>query len=170
MIESESENKVEIDPYWSKIKTDELQGIGKPMEVLFSDTDSMPDLENLETLSNEETKKLTTFPMELLFNEMDLMPDLESVSESEASSESVIFVFAPANLLCMENSEIGSIKEIMELFNDEETIELAIDEGEDALTSFDTVMLVDIEGNIEVIQMELYDSGASVTTYEQKED
>ena len=127
MIESESEDEEEISPYWREIRTNKLQGFGKPIEVLFSDTDSTPDLGNLETLSNEETKKLITFPMELLLDEMDSMLDLENVPESEASSESVIFVFTPANLLCTENSEIGSIKEIMELFNDKETIELAID-------------------------------------------
>ena len=43
---------------------DELQGIGKPMEVLFSDTDSTPDLET----PNKETKKLVTLPMEILSN------------------------------------------------------------------------------------------------------
>ena len=89
------------------------------------------------------------------------MLDLESIPESEASSELVIFVFAPANSLCTGNSEIGSIKEIMELFNNKDIIELAIDEGEDALTSFNAAMLVNIEGNVEEIQMELYDSGAS---------
>ena len=127
---------------------DELQGIGKPMEVLFSDTDSTPDLET----PNEETKKLVTFPMELLSDKIDSMLDLESIPESEASSELVIFIFAPANSLCTGNLEIGSIKEIMELCNDE---------GEDALTSFNAAMLVNIEGNVEEIQMELYDSGAS---------
>ena len=127
------------------------------MEVLFSDTDFTPDLET----PNEETEKLVTFPMELLSDKMDLMPDLESIPESEASSELVIFVFAPENSLCTENSEIGNIKEIMELFNDEDIIELTIDEGEDALTSFNAVMLVNIKGNVEGIQMELYDSGAS---------
>ena len=155
MIKSESENKVEIDPYWSNIKMDKLQGIRNPMEVLFSDTDSMPDPGNLKTLISKKTKKLITFSMELLLDEMDSMPDLESIPESEASSELVIFVFTPANSLCTENSEIGSIEEIMELFNDEEMIELTIDKGEDALTSFDTAMLVNIEGNVERIQMEL---------------
>ena len=157
MIESESENEVEINLYWSKIKMDELQGIRKPTEVLFSDTDSTPDLET----PNKETEKLVTFPIELLSDEMDLMLDLESIPESEASSESVIFVFAPANLLCTGNSEIGSIKEMMELFNDEDIIELITDEGEDALTSFDAAMLVNVEGNVEGIQTELYNSGAS---------
>ena len=157
MIESEFENEVEINLYWSKIKTDKLQGIRKPMEVLFSDTDSTPDLET----PNKETEKLVTFPMELLSDKMDLMPDLESIPESETSSESVIFVFTPANSLCTGNSEIESIEEMMELFNDEDLIELTIDEGEDALTSFDAAMLVNIEGNVEGIQTELYNSGAS---------
>ena len=49
---------------------------------------------------------------------------------------------------------------VMELFN-EETIELVIDEGEDALTSFDATMLVNVEGNVEGMQTKLYDSGAS---------
>ena len=78
MIESESENEVEIYLHWSKIKMDELQEIGKPTEVLFSDTDSTPDLET----PNEETEKLATFSMELLSDEMDLMLDLESIPES----------------------------------------------------------------------------------------
>ena len=99
--------------------------------------------------------------MEPLSDEMDSMPDLESVPESEASSESVIFVFTPANLLCTENSEIESIKEMIELFDNEDIIKLTIDEGEDTLTSFNAVMLVNIEENVEGIQTELYDSGAS---------
>ena len=98
--------------------------------------------------------------MKVLLNETDSMPDLESIPEYKVSSESVIFVFTPANLLCMENSEIGNIEEIMELFN-EETIELVIDEGEDALTSFNAAMLVNVEGNIEGMQTKLYDSVAS---------
>ena len=125
--------------------------------------DSIPDLGRSEITSNKKTgesDKLTTFPMKVLLNKTDSMPDLESVPESKVSSESVIFVFTPANLLCTENSEIGNIEEIMELFN-EETIELVIDEGEDALTSFDAAMLVNVEGNVEGIQTELYDSGAS---------
>ena len=44
---------MEVNPYWSKIKVDELQGVGNPMEVLFSDTASMPDLESV--LDSEES-------------------------------------------------------------------------------------------------------------------
>ena len=46
-IESESEEEEEINPNWTKIKVDELQGIGNPMEVIFSDTDSIHDLESI---------------------------------------------------------------------------------------------------------------------------
>ena len=43
-IESESEEEGQINPYWTKIKMDELQGIGNPIEVIFPGTDSIPDL------------------------------------------------------------------------------------------------------------------------------
>ena len=125
--------------------------------------DYILDLGSSEITSNKKTGesgKLTTFPIKVLLNKTDSMPDLESIPESEDSSESVIFIFAPANSLCTENSEIGNIEEIIELFN-RETIELVIDEGEDALTSFNTAMLVNIEGNVKGIQTELYNSGAS---------
>ena len=46
-IELESEEEEEINPYWTKIKVDKLQGIGNPMEVIFSNTDSIPDLESV---------------------------------------------------------------------------------------------------------------------------
>ena len=160
-IESESDNEVEIDPYWTRIKIDELQGVGNPMEVLLSDTDSMPDLESVTTFSNEEITQmaqLATFTMELLLDDTDSMPDLESVPGSE---ESVIFILTPANTLCTVSSEKGSLEESMATFGDEEMIELAVDIGEDALTTFDAAMLVNVEGNVEGMQTELYDSGAS---------
>ena len=45
-VSSESDNEVEINPYWSKIKVDILQGLGAPVETSSFDTDSdsMPDL------------------------------------------------------------------------------------------------------------------------------
>ena len=46
-VSSGSDNKVEINPYWSKIKIDELQKPGDPMEFSLSDTDSIPDLVSL---------------------------------------------------------------------------------------------------------------------------
>ena len=44
---SESDNKVEIDPYWSKITVDKLQKLGNSMEILLEDDDSIPDLESM---------------------------------------------------------------------------------------------------------------------------
>jgi hypothetical protein len=52
------------------------------------------------------------------------MPDLESVLESE---ESVVFVFTPANTLCIQSSERGSLEEDVAIFNDKEPIKLVID-------------------------------------------
>ena len=43
-VSSESDNEVEINPYWSKIKIDELQKLRDPMEFSLLDTNSMPDL------------------------------------------------------------------------------------------------------------------------------
>ena len=45
MAISDSDSKVEPDPYWVKVKVDELKGLGNTMEISFSDTDSMLDLE-----------------------------------------------------------------------------------------------------------------------------
>jgi hypothetical protein len=162
-IKSGFEDEVEINPYWTKIKVDELQGVGKPIEVFFSDRDSMPDLDNITALGNEETgkDKLTTFPMEFLLKKTDLMPNLESIPESKTSGELVLFMFTPANTLCMENLEKGSVEEIMDMFNDEEMIELIFDTGEDTLISFDAAMLVNVEENVKGMQTELYNSGES---------
>ena len=46
-VSSESDNEVEINPYWSKIKIDELQKLGDPMEFSLLDMDSIPDLVSL---------------------------------------------------------------------------------------------------------------------------
>ena len=117
---SESEEEEQINPYWTKIKVDELQGIGNPMEVIFSNTDSIPDL--------------------------------ESISELE---DSVIFILTPPNSTDPDNEERD-----LTLFSNKEMINLAEDKGNNGLTSFDAAMLVNI-GNIEGIQTESYDSGAS---------
>ena len=43
-----SDNEIEIDPYWVKIIIiNELQGLGNPVKVHESDTDSMPHLESM---------------------------------------------------------------------------------------------------------------------------
>jgi hypothetical protein len=94
-IDSENEEEVKVDPYWTKIKVDELQGIRNPMEVLLSDTDSK-SMKDIATFSNEELielAELITLPLELITADTNSMPDLKSILESE---ESVVFVFTPA--------------------------------------------------------------------------
>ena len=34
-VDSENEEEIEMDPYWTKIKVDELQGIGNPWRFCF---------------------------------------------------------------------------------------------------------------------------------------
>lgn len=51
-VASESDSEVEINPYWSKIKVNELQGLGNPIEDPGSDMDSMPDLETISELDD----------------------------------------------------------------------------------------------------------------------
>ena len=128
-VSSASDDEEEINPYWSKVKIDELQKLGNPMEILLSDTDTMPDL--------------------------------VIMSGSEASGESIIFVLTPPDSPCSTDSERDSLEGSAEPFEDEEMIDLAIDKGEDGLTSFDAAMLVNVGGCVEGFQTELYDSGAS---------
>ena len=122
-VESEEESEMEVNLYWTKINIDKLRGLGSPTTVLFSDTDSMPDL--------------------------------EKVSDSE---DSIVFVFSGSGTSCTNDSEN---KRNLALFSDEEMTILDKDNGEEGLTTFDAAMLVNIEGNVEGTQMELYDSGAS---------
>lgn len=159
-VESESED----DPYWTKVKVDKLQKIGNPMEVLLSNTDFMANLENVTMFSDKEIAelaRLTTLPMGLLLEDIDSMPDLESVSGTEDSEELVVVIFASANTECIKSLEKGSLEESTAVFSDKEMVELAIDEGEDALTVFDAAILVNIEGSVEGTQTELYNLGAS---------
>jgi hypothetical protein len=54
-VESESDSEVDIDPYWSKVTVDELQGLGKPIQLYDgSDTDSIPDLESVTSSEDED--------------------------------------------------------------------------------------------------------------------
>jgi hypothetical protein len=160
-IDSENKEEVEVDPYWTKIKVDELQGIENSMEISLSNTDSMPDLKDVATFSNKELIRLAeliTLPAKLLTKDMDSMPDLESILESE---ELVVFVFTPANALCTQSSEKNSFEEDVAIFNDEEPIKLVINNEEEALTSFNATMLVNVEESVEGMQTELYDLEAS---------
>ena len=115
-VSSESDNKVEINPYWSKIKIDELQKLGDPMELSLSDTDSIPDL--------------------------------VSLSESEISEESIVFILTPTNSSCTAGSEKGSPEGSIASFSNKEVTDLMIDEDEDGLTTFDAAML-NVEGCVE---------------------
>ena len=126
-VSSESDSKINIDPYWSKVKIDKLQGLGNPMEAIVSD---------------------------------DFKPDLGNTSESEGSQDSVILVHTPPNSFCSTDSEQGSLENPM-ISSDEEMMDLTIDEGEEGHTTFNAAMLVNVEGSVEGIQTELYDSGAS---------
>jgi hypothetical protein len=92
--------------------------------------------------------------------DVDSMPDLEDVSESDILKDSVIFILTPPNSLCSTNSEKDSLEDSPESISDGNIRDLVEDEGKDGLTSFDTAMLVNVEGSVEGMQTELYDSGA----------
>ena len=91
----------------------------------------------------------------------DSMPDLINVSESEVSTDSVIFVLTSPDSCRTTNSEVDDEETNPTLFSDEEMINLAEDEGEEGLTTFNAAMLVNVEGQVEGTQTKLYDSGAS---------
>ena len=154
---------MEINSYWTKVKVDELQGIRNPTKILPFDEDFMVNLENITMFNDKEIAELaglTTLPMKFSPEDTNSMPDLESVPKIENSEESVVFVFAPENTMCTKSSEKGSLEENAAVFSDEDIIKLAVDEGKDTLTTFNAAMLVNVKGNIEGIQTELYDSGA----------
>ena len=57
-VSSESDSEVEINPYWSKVRIDELQGLGNPMETSISDK-IIPDSES--TSESEISEDLVNF-------------------------------------------------------------------------------------------------------------
>ena len=134
-VVSDSDNdEVEINPYWCRIIVDKLQGLGNPIVVdknIDSDTDSMPGL--------------------------------EPVSDSETS---VQFIYTPppspwsAHLGSVEH-EMSDCMEKLSLNKKDYLMVLLDDEGEDGYTTFTAAMLVNVEGDVEGIQMELYNLGAS---------
>ena len=95
--------------------------------------------------------------MKTLYSD-DPMLNLESAFESD---NSVIFVLTPLNSFCSTDSESGSLEERSMILDNEEMTVLTVDEGEDRETTFNAAMLVNIEGSVEGIQTELYNSGAS---------
>lgn len=72
MIQSKSKSEEEADPYWAKIKIDELQGLGNPMRIVLSNTDSMPDLEIMSESDESVVFILTPPNLETSQNETDL--------------------------------------------------------------------------------------------------
>ena len=132
-VMSDSENEVDIDPYWSKVTVDELQGLGNPLEVHEPDTDSMPDLESVPDSINSRNS----------------MSSLLTVPNSDC-------------LFCgIHGHEKSTCEKNADWLSDEEMEVLVEDKGEDGYTTFDAAMLVNVEGSVEGIQTELYDSGAS---------
>ena len=59
MAVSDSDSEIEPDPYWVKVRVDELKGLGNAMEISFSDTDSMLDLKILSESENSVIFTLT---------------------------------------------------------------------------------------------------------------
>ena len=64
-------------------------------------------------------------------------------------------------LLSSLGSNKASLEECFNSFSDEEMFELVMNEGEDGHTGFTATMLVNVEGSVESIQTELYNSRAS---------
>ena len=78
-VESEFEDEMEINPYWTKVKVDKLQRIGNPTKILPFGEDLMANLENITMFNDKEIAELawlTTLLMELSLEDTDSMPDL----------------------------------------------------------------------------------------------
>ena len=116
-VSSETDGEDKINPYWAKIRVNELRELGSVITLKCLNTDSMPDLID--------------------------------VSESEVSTDSVIFVLTPPDSCRTTNSEVDDEETKPTLFSDEEMIDLAEDEGEEGLTTFNAAMLVNVEGQKE---------------------
>ena len=53
--------------------------------------------------------------------------------------------------MCTKSLEKGSLEENAATFSNKDIIELTINEGKDALTTFNAAMLVNVKGNVEGI-------------------
>ena len=112
-VESEEESKMEVNPYWTKINVNELQGLGSPTTVLFSDTDSMPDL---VTMTDSEDSIVFVFSRSGTSctndskNERNLasFSDKEMIILDEDNGEEELTTFDAAMLVNIE----GNVKEI----------------------------------------------------------
>ena len=137
-VESDSDEEPDIDPYWSKIVVDELQGLGNPCkidDVEMSDTDSLPDLEDVS----------------------DTDTDMSEDSNHFITGPDALDVTSFVKGTCVNNG----IKKGRAFFDCGNLMEMVKDNGEDGYSTFDAAMLVNVEGSAEGIQTELYDSGAS---------
>ena len=83
------------------------------------------------------------------------MPDLVTVTDSE---DSIVFIFSRSGTSCTNDSKN---ERNLASFSNKEMIILDKDNGEEGLTTFDTAMLVNVEGNVKGIQMEVYSSSMS---------
>ena len=85
MAISNSDSEIEPDPYWVKVKVDELKGLGNAMEIAFSDTDSMLDLEILSEFEDSVIFTLTSTNSVCSTNE-DNKRNLFQFSDDEMTS------------------------------------------------------------------------------------
>ena len=133
--ESDSEDKPDIDPYWSQVTVDELQGLGNPREIYDTEMDSISNLKSVSdtdsTMSDDEDEIFTG-------------PDACDVTTFIKST-------CIRNRTNMNDSGLTN----------EDPMAMVVDEGEDGYSIFDAAMLVNTGGSAKGIQMELYDLGAS---------
>ena len=82
-VSSESDNKIEINPYWLKVRLNELQGLGNPVESPRNGTDSMPNLETVSELDDSSIMFILTPLSSLGSNTASLEECLNSFSNKE---------------------------------------------------------------------------------------
>ena len=85
MAVSSSDSEIEPDPYWVKVRVDELKRLGNAMEISFSDTNSMLDLEILSESEDSVIFTLTSTNSVCLMNE-DNERNLFQFSDNEMTS------------------------------------------------------------------------------------
>jgi hypothetical protein len=122
-VSSESDSKVEINPYWSKITIDELQGLKNPIKAPLSNTDLMPELKDVSELDiSEDSIIFIMAPPNSLCStnsEKDSLEDSpESISDEEMmdsvvdEGEEGLTTFNAAMLVKVEGSVEGTQTEL----------------------------------------------------------
>ena len=89
------------------------------------------------------------------------MPELDDKSVSTASDNSMPSLLTVSDSSCDNSCGKSYYEADFDLFGDADMVNLVVDSGEDGYMTFDAAMLVNVEGSIEGVQTELYDSGAS---------